>query len=103
VFKINKYFNGDVVSIAFQTETLPATVGVMKAGQYDFGTTDKETMTVVSGKLKVKLPGSKDWQTYSVGEQFIVEANQNFVVKTAVETAYFCTYIKESKKKVLKK
>lgn len=103
MLKVNKYFNGDVVSIAFHTETLPATVGVMNAGQYDFGTTQKETMTVVSGALTVKLPGSKDWQTYSIGEQFIVEANQNFLVKTAVETAYFCTYSKESKKKVLKK
>lgn len=28
MLKTNQYFDGDVVSIAFQTETLPATVGV---------------------------------------------------------------------------
>ena len=58
---------------------------------------------MVSGELRVKLPGGKDWKNYSISEQFIVEANQNFLVKTAVETAYFCTCSKESKKKILKK
>lgn len=92
MLKTNHYFDGNVVSIGFQTETLPATVGVMAVGEYEFGTSQKETMSVVSGALTVKLPGSDTWQTFSQGEQFIVEAEQKFQLKVEVETAYLCTY-----------
>jgi len=92
MFKTNEYFDGKVASIAFQTETLPATVGVMAVGEFEFGTSEKETMTVVSGALTVKLPGSADWQTFSAGEHFIVEANEKFQLQVTVETAYLCTY-----------
>jgi purine/pyrimidine-nucleoside phosphorylase len=92
MFKTNEYFDGKVVSIGFQTETLPATVGVMAVGEFEFGTSQKETITVVSGALTVKLPGSDDWTTFNAGQDFIVEANQKFQLKVAVETAYLCTY-----------
>lgn len=92
MFKTNTYFDGNVVSIGFQSETLPATVGVMAVGEYEFGTNQKETMTVVSGALTVKLPDCDDWQTFEQGTHFIVEANQSFQLKVAVETAYLCTY-----------
>ena len=89
---VNNYFDDKVTSIAFQTETKPATVGVMEIGDYEFGTSEFETMSVVSGALTVKLPESDDWQTFNAGEQFTVDANQKFQVKVAVETAYLCTY-----------
>lgn len=92
MLKTNQYFNGNVVSIGFQTETLPATVGVMAIGEYEFGTSQKETMTVVSGTLTVKLPGNEAWVDYPAGAQFIVEANETFQLKVPVETAYLCTY-----------
>jgi len=92
MFDVNEYFDGNVKSIAFKTETLPATVGVMAPGEYEFGTSQKETMTVVSGALTIKLPGSDDWNTFKQGEQFNVAANVSFGVKVAVETAYMCTY-----------
>ena len=92
MFKVNEYFDGTVVSIAFQGETLPATVGVMAPGDYEFGTSKKEVMTVISGALTVKLPGSADWQTFKRGESFEVAANQTFQLQVAVDTAYLCTY-----------
>lgn len=92
MFKVNEYFDGAVKSIAFKTQTLPATVGVMAKGDYEFGTSQKEYMTVVSGELSVQLPGSESWQTYAQGETFTVEANQRFKVKASVETAYLCLY-----------
>lgn len=92
MFQTNEYFDGKVKSIAFQTETLPATVGVMAAGEYVFGTSQFETMTVVSGALQVKLPNTDEWQRYKAGETFTVEANKSFDVKVEVETAYLCTY-----------
>ena len=92
MFKVNEYFDGNVKSIAFQTETLPATVGVMAPGRYDFGTSQKETMTVVSGALTIQFPNSDEWTTFTQGQSFEVDANVTFGVKVERETAYLCTY-----------
>ncbi|HCK42245.1 MAG: hypothetical protein CMJ72_14620 [Planctomycetaceae bacterium] len=92
MLKTNTYFEGKVVSIAFQTATLPATVGVMEIGEYEFDTSKKETVTVVSGCLTVKLPGCETWQDYPAGKSFVVDANKVFQLKIAEETAYLCTY-----------
>lgn len=92
MFKTNEYFDGQVVSIGFQTTTLPATVGVMAPGEYEFNTSDKETMTVVSGALTVRLPNSEEWLSYSEGDSFEVAAGETFQLQVAVDTAYLCTY-----------
>jgi len=92
MFKVNEYFDGKVKSIAFQGEQLPATVGVMAPGEYEFGTSQREVMTVISGALTVKLPGAADWQTFRAGSHFEVAANQKFQLQVAVDTAYLCTY-----------
>lgn len=89
---VNEYFDGKVKSIAFQTATLPATVGVMAAGEYTFGTDCKEIMSVVSGQLKVKLPGEAEWRTFGHGQTFEVEANQKFDLVVVEDTAYLCQY-----------
>ena len=88
----NEYFDGKVKSIGFKTTTLPATVGVMEVGEYEFGTSQKETMTVVSGALIVMLPNASDWKTFSQGDNFTVGANEKFQLKVDVTTAYLCTY-----------
>ena len=93
-FETNEYFEGNVQSIAFQSDTLPATVGVMEIGEYTFSTSAKEYMTVVSGALTVKLPGMSEWKTFNAAETFEVEANESFDVKVAVQTAYLCLYEK---------
>jgi len=92
MLETNEYFDGKVKSIAFDTASLPATVGVMEAGEYEFGTSQKETMTVVSGALTVMLPDASEWKTYQPGDNFIVEANKKFQLKVEIATAYLCTY-----------
>ena len=92
MLKVNEYFDGKVMSIALQTETLPATVGVMEPGDYEFGTSQKEVMTIVSGKMDALLPGSEEWQTFTNGQSFEIEANVKFKVRLSGQTAYFCTY-----------
>ncbi|WP_185236045.1 pyrimidine/purine nucleoside phosphorylase [Teredinibacter franksiae] len=89
---VNEYFDGKVKSIGFQTTSLPATVGVMAAGEYTFGTDCREVMTVVSGELIVKLPGRDDWQTFISGQTFEIAANLSFDLKVSVDTAYLCQY-----------
>ena len=92
MLETNEYFGGNVKSIGFETATLPATVGVMEIGEYEFGTSQKETMTVVSGALTVMLPNTSDWKTFNQGDSFIVEANEKFQLKVGIATAYLCTY-----------
>ena len=92
MFKVNEYFDGAVKSIAFQGESLPATVGVMAPGEYEFGTSQKETMTVISGALTVKLPGADGWVTFAAGDSFVVDANRKFQLEVPTDTAYLCTY-----------
>ena len=92
MFKTNEYFDGKVKSIAFQTETLPATVGVMAVGDYVFNTADKETMTVISGSLTIKLAGEDTSTRYSTGESFEVPKDSSFDVTVNEETAYLCLY-----------
>ena len=92
MFDVNEYFDGKVKSIAFDTATLPATMGVMAIGDYEFATSQFETMKVVSGNMLVQLPGSEQWQTIGVNEQFTVEADQHFKVQVKSNTAYLCTY-----------
>lgn len=89
---VNEYFEGNVKSIAFQGSPLAASVGVMAPGEYEFSTSQKETMTVVSGELVVKLPGADKFVPYPAGSSFVVEANQSFNLQVAGDTAYLCTY-----------
>ena len=89
---VSEYFDGKVKSIAFKTTTLPATVGVMAPGEYTFNTAQKETMTVISGTLTVKLPHSTQWMDFTSGNHFIVEAQQSFDLIVRTDTAYLCTY-----------
>lgn len=89
---VNEYFGGNVKSIAFQTKTLPATVGVMVPGEYTFDTSKKEVVTVVSGCLTVQLPDTEEWNEYRPHSSFEVAANKSFNLKVTEDTAYLCTY-----------
>lgn len=92
MFETNEYFDGQVKSLAFQTETLPATVGVMAPGDYQFSTTQKEAMTVVNGVMTVKLATEDEWRRYAAGTSFEIPANSSFEVSVTRDTAYLCLY-----------
>lgn len=92
MFKSNEYFGGKVVSLAFANQDGPATVGVMEVGEYEFGTTSTEYMTVVSGSLTVQLPDETEFKTYLPSQTFIVPPNHRFKVKVTEQTAYLCLY-----------
>ncbi len=93
MLKNNEYFDGKVKSIGFDTDGGKATVGVMEAGEYEFGTAGAELMTVVAGALTVQLPGSAAWRTFAAGEEFRVEADSKFRLKVAENAAYLCRYL----------
>ncbi|HIP38840.1 MAG TPA: pyrimidine/purine nucleoside phosphorylase [Desulfocapsa sulfexigens] len=92
MFKTNEYFDGKVKSIAFTSENGPATVGVMAIGEYEFGTDSIEIMTVVSGNMDIKLPGSNQWKSFPAGKSFEVAKGVKFGVRVDMETSYLCLY-----------
>lgn len=92
MLNVNEYFDGQVKSIGFQGDPLASSVGVMEPGEYEFGTSQDEVMTVVVGELVVSLPGSDEFVAYGPGESFSVSANEKFQLKVATNTAYLCTY-----------
>ncbi len=58
MLKVNEYFAGKVKSIGFDSSSIGLTsVGVMEEGEYTFSTAQPEEMTVITGALKVLLPG----------------------------------------------
>ena len=92
MFKVNEYYDGKVKSLAFDNTEGTLTVGVMAPGEYEFGTSTVEYMTVVSGELTVQLPGEDVWGSYGPFETFVVDKDSSFKVKVSQETAYKCIY-----------
>ncbi|ABS39637.1 pyrimidine/purine nucleoside phosphorylase [Clostridium botulinum] len=90
--KVNEYFGGKVKSMGFVNKEGEATIGLMDIGEYEFATCKKEFMTIVSGKMSVKLPGEAIWKDFRKNDTFIVEANEKFNVKLQEQTAYICFY-----------
>ena len=92
MFKVNEYFDGKVKSLGFLAGDDNATIGVMAAGEYTFATSTIELMTITSGELQVRLPGSESWNTFQAGTTFEVAADSSFDVKAASNVAYLCIY-----------
>ncbi|MFT7402981.1 pyrimidine/purine nucleoside phosphorylase [Zhongshania sp.] len=92
MIKHSSYFDEKVQSLGFATDTNPASVGVMSAGEYRFGTEAAERMEVISGALTVLLPGQTEWQTFAASQGFDVPANSHFDLQVAVNSAYLCIY-----------
>lgn len=92
MFKVNEYFDGKVKSIAFTTSECPATLGVMAPGEYEFGTSSVEYITVVSGIMTIKLPGETAFRDYRPFDTFVVPKGEKFQLQIASDAAYICLY-----------
>ena len=93
--KMNVYFDGNVTS---RTVIFPdgskQTLGVMRPGEYEFGTEEKELMEIMSGTLSVLLPNASEWVDITGGQTFEVPAASSFQLKVTELTDYCCSYIK---------
>lgn len=93
VKKANVYYEGRVTS---RTVLFPdgsrKTLGVMLAGEYEFGTGAPEVMEVLAGEMKVLLPGSEQWQVFGPGDTFEVPANASFKLIIEGVADYCCSY-----------
>jgi purine/pyrimidine-nucleoside phosphorylase len=91
----NVYFDGKVTSrsVLF-SDGSKKTLGVMLPGEYEFSTSDKELMEILSGELDVLLPGESKWRTISNGQSFEAAANSKFKLKVRKLSDYCCSFIK---------
>ncbi len=91
--KANIYFGGKVSS---RTVIFPdgskKTLGIMLEGEYEFGTSQKELMEILSGELDVWLPAGI-FVEIKAGQSFEVPANATFKLKVKTPTDYCCSYI----------
>ena len=92
MFKVNQYFEGEVASLSHEGAEGNATIGVMATGEYEFGTSTIEIMTVISGEMLVKLPVDNEWKSYGKFESFEVPKDVTFGVKVSEDTPYLCIY-----------
>lgn len=91
----NIYYDGKVTSRAVTLEDgLKVTLGIMLPGVYEFGTEGPETMEILSGKLKVLLPGAESWLDIDGTETFHVPGNSKFSLEIFTVTDYCCSYPK---------
>ena len=89
---VNEYFGGSVRSLGYNTAAGKSSVGVINEGEFEFGTSQHEIMTLVEGQLEVLLPEAEAWQLYGPGEAFEVPAGASFKVKATAPVAYLCQY-----------
>lgn len=92
MFRVNEYFDGRVKSLSFNDKEGDSSIGVMAPGEYVFGTSTVEYMTVTSGKMKVILPGSEEYKEFNSGETFKVEKDTKFTAKVDDQVSYLCKY-----------
>ncbi len=92
MIRVNEYFEGNVKSMVLDNEEGHTTVGVMQEGEYEFGTSTIEYMTVISGIMTVLLPGETKWKNFEPFQTFMVPKDAKFKLKLKEAAAYKCLY-----------
>lgn len=93
MIKVNEYFEGKVKSLAVENHAGKQTVGVMVAGEYEFGTGSPEEMTLVSGKWELQIPGvDGGFKPYAAGVTAKIPGNSKFQLKILETSAYLCRF-----------
>jgi uncharacterized protein YaiE (UPF0345 family) len=88
----NSYFDGRVQSVGFERHGRRATVGVIAAGEYHFGTDAPERMSIVSGEVSARPDGGA-WAHYPAGTTFEIAGKSGFDVRATEAVAYLCEFL----------
>ena len=92
--KANIYYDGAVTSRVIYLESGEMkSLGIMMPGNYELATDKKEIMEIQSGKLKIQLPGSDEWQSIDGTYTFEVPAKSKFKLEIFEVTDYICSYV----------
>ena len=90
MFKLRKYHGNRVESLTYEKDGEAASVGILSPGEYEFGAVEKETTTVCSGEISVKVGDETEWKSYKKGETFVVPPQTSFMMKVSDMSTYFC-------------
>ena len=93
MIQVNEYYEGAVKSMAANNKEGKFTVGVMEAGEYEFGTATIEIMTVIAGEMKVLLPGENEWRIYKPFDSYRIEKGDSFKLIIKETCSYRCQYL----------
>ena len=90
--KANIHFDGKCIShtVTF-ADGIKKSVGVILPSTLRFDLSTKEVMEVVSGKAFVSINGAPE-QTYSDGQEWIVEAGGYFIIRVEEIVHYVCHF-----------
>ena len=89
----NIYFEGKVISRnIYLKDGSRKTLGIMLVGEYEFNTVTRELMEIISGKVKLKLKGDKEWKLITNGMEFNIPKNSSFKLKVLELVNYTCSY-----------
>lgn len=88
----NNFFEGLVQSVGFERNGRRYSAGVFDVGAFHFNTDSAERMTIVSGELRVRLPGEVS-RVYPAGTSFEVPAKSGFDVEASTPAAYLCEFL----------
>lgn len=89
----NIYYDGQVTSrTVIKEDGSKITLGIMLPGTYEFGTDGPEIMEILSGDLKILLPGEESWQEIHGQHTFHVPAHSKFALEVFSVTDYCCSY-----------
>ncbi len=93
--KANVYFDGNVVShTVLFSDGSKKTLGLIRPGDYHFGTAAAERMEIVAGECTVVLDGQTAEKTYSAGTYFDVAANSGFTIRVKSGLCeYICSFL----------
>ena len=90
----NIYFEGKVISRnIFLRDGSKKTLGIMSVGEYEFNTTSRELMEILSGKLKLKLKNENEWKLITNGMEFYIPKNSSFKLEVLELVNYTCSYL----------
>jgi len=92
MYKLRKYHGNRVQSLTYEKNGRAGSVGIMDAGEYEFGAVEKETITVCEGEIMVKIADETEWKRYAKGETFVIPTHTNFKLKTEDISTYYCIY-----------
>jgi uncharacterized protein YaiE (UPF0345 family) len=93
MIQVNEYFDGKVKSMGVDNAAGKQTVGVMEAGEYEFGTASAEEMILVTGKWLLQIPGIPGgFKEYALNEVAKIPGNSKYQLKIVEKSAYLCRY-----------
>ena len=71
------------------------TLGIITAGTYTFGVGDREIVTLITGEVEVKRPVDTDWVKFAAPQEFEIQANCEYDIRTYGVAEYLCDYYKD--------